>query len=192
MTQTKDKRGLDLYGKDLTHQQLKDGYETHDAYAKQGDTRVIKVLQFPVHVKAPSPMFPDAEVVKEIVFTRGQTVSVEQLGLIALEKGERLGAFFTDAELAAGVPGLPAQPVKVSSAELDTEASLSEMGAPELVLWLQGPDGGKSPTIPEILEQVGDDKDLAKRMIDAENTRDPDDPRVSLIAALTKVAESEQ
>lgn len=181
---------LDLYGKDLTHERLKDGYQTHDAYDGQGDTRIVKALMFPIHIRAANPMYPDAEVVRERLLTRGDKVTVEELGLIALEKGERLGAFFTDAELKAGVPGLPA-PVKVSSEELATGGNLSEQGAHELVAYLNGDGADGAPTIPEIVEKVGTDKELAKRLIDAENARDKDHPRVSLIEKLQKIAEGE-
>jgi len=191
MAETKEKQELELYGADLTHKQLKDGYETHEAFAKQGDTRVIKALQFPVHVKTSNPMFPDAEVIQERTLTQGDKVTVHELGLIALEKGERLGAFYTDEELAAGNRG-PSEAVKVSSEELDGDpVQLSELGEGELVLWLSGESTGKAPTVPEVLEAVGEDKDLAKRIIEAENQRDKDDPRKSLIDKLTTVAESE-
>lgn len=184
-----EREQLELYGTDPTHQKLKDGYETDDAYSKQGDTRVVKALMFPVHVKTASPMFPDAEVYQERLLTRGDKVTVQELGLIALEKGERLGAFFTDEELAGGGP--PADPVAVSSEQLEAgDTGISELGEHELVLWLSGNEG-KAPSVPEVLEAVGDDKDLAKRVIAAENERDKDDPRSSLISGLTKVAESE-
>lgn len=188
-----DKQELELYGTDLTHQRLKDGYETDEAYEGQGDTRVVKVLMFPVHVKTASPMFPGAEVFQERLLNRGDKVTVQELGLIALEKGERLGAFFTTEELKAGAAGAAPGIVKVSSAELEAgdQASISEMGSHELVLYLSGEGAEKAPTVPEILEAVGSDKDLAKRVIDAENERDKDDPRKSLIDSLTKLAESE-
>jgi hypothetical protein len=183
---------LDLYGTDLTHTKLKEGYETHEAYANQGNTRVIKALMFPVHVKTSSPMFPGAEVFQERTLKRGDKVTVEELGLIALEKGERSGHFFTDEELENGVavPGTP-ELVKVSSETLDDNASVSELGEHELVQWLSGESGAKAPTVPEIIEAVGEDKDLAKRVIAAENERDKDDPRATLIDKLTKVAETE-
>jgi hypothetical protein len=181
---------LDLYGKDQTHDKLKSGYKTHADYEGQGDTRVVKALMFPVHVRTASPMFPDAEVVKERILTRGDKASVEELGLIALEKGERLHAFFTTAELkAGGQNALPAAPVQVNSEELDNGPKYDEMGAHELVAWLAG-ESADTPTVPEIREIVGQDSDFAKRVIEAENTRDPENPRKSLVDALTKVAES--
>lgn len=185
------KEQLELYGSDLTHQRLQDGYETDDAYSKQGDTRVVKFLQFPVHVKTASPMFPGAEVYQERLLVRGDKVTVQELGLIALEKGERLGAFFTDQELAAGQAGMPATSVAVSSEELEDNAQLNELGEGELVTWLSGEGAKKAPNIEEIMQAVGDDKDFAKRVIEAEQQRDKDDPRSSLIDKLTKVAESE-
>lgn len=191
MSKTQTKEELDLYGSDLTHTRLREGYETDEAYAKQGDTRIVKALLFPVHVKTASPMFPGAEVFQERLLHRGDKVTVQELGLIALEKGERLGAFYTDAELeAAG--NTPSGPIKVSSEELDEDPSLSEFGSHELVLWLSGSDGNKPPTVPEVIEAVGSDKDLAKRVIEAEKERDKDDPRSSLIDALTKIAESDE
>lgn len=184
---------LDLYGKDLTHSRLQTGYETHDDYAGQGDTRVVKHLQFPVHVKVANPMLPGQEIIQERVYNRNDRVSVEELGLIALEKGERLGSFYTDAELAAGVPGLALEPVKVNSEEVVAAqgASVSEMGSHELVVWLSGEGGQKTPSVPEVLEVVGEDKELAKRVVEAERTRDANDPRKTLIDPLTRLAETE-
>lgn len=186
-TNTQD---LDLYGKDLTHDRLKTGYETHDAYDGQGDKRIVKALMMPVHMRVASPMFPDAEVIRERNLRRGEVVTVEELGLIALEKGERLGAFYTTAELRAGNHQLaPGEPIKVSSEDLDDTVAKNELGPHELVLWLGGESGAPAPTVAEVLDAVGDDADFAKRVIEAETTRDPDDPRKTLIGPLTKLAE---
>lgn len=191
MAATKEKQELDLYGVDPTHAMLREGYSTGEDFKKQGDTRVVKHLLFPVHVKSPSPMFPDAEVMQERLLRRGDKVTVQELGLIALEKGERLGAFYTDAELAAGLAGAQHQTVKVSSEQLDGEpVELNELGPDELVLYLEG-NGEKPPTVQDVLDDVGDDKDLARRMIDAETRRSPDDPRTSLVSGLNRVIESD-
>jgi len=184
---------IDLYGVDLTHSNLAAGYKTHSDYDGQGDKRVVKAIMMPVHVRVASPMFPGVEVFQERLLQRGQEITVPELGLIALEKGERLGAFFTTAELkAGGINLLPNEPVKVNSADLETGVSVSELGPHELVLWLSGDgDGVTAPTVSDVLELVGDDKDFAKRVIDAENTREPNDPRKTLLGPLTKLVESE-
>jgi hypothetical protein len=184
-------QSLDLYGKDLTHDRLKSGYKTHDDYEGQGDTRIVKALMMPVHVRVASPMFPDAEVIQERLLTRGDKVTAEELGLLALEKGERLHAFFTTAELrAGGVRALPAGAVVVSSDQLDGDPAVSELGAHELVDWLSGTNG-ETPTVQDILDKVGQDADFAKRVIEAEKTRDADNPRKTLLGPLTKVAEGD-
>src|SRR5260370_42436630 len=91
--------GVSIFGKDVAQANVAD-YRPNDAYTKQGDKRVIKHLMFPWMVETQNPMYPDGpSVLEERVGNRGDEVTVEEIGLHALEKGERLGSFFTDEEL---------------------------------------------------------------------------------------------
>src|SRR5262252_2325326 len=85
-----------VFGKSLASENLAD-YESPEEYS--GDTRTIKHLLFPWLVETESPMFPGETILTERTAKQGEEVSVEELGPLALEKGERLGSFYTDEEL---------------------------------------------------------------------------------------------
>jgi hypothetical protein len=87
-----------MFGRARDHKGLAE-YKSPDEYSEQGDTRVVKDLMFPYHVIAPSPMLPDVEIIVEKVASRGDTVYTDELGPLALKKGEDLGSFFTSDEL---------------------------------------------------------------------------------------------
>ena len=88
------------YGRSRQKQDLGE-YESPEEYADQGDERVVKMLQFPYMTLEASPALAGVEVLVEKVATVGQTVYVDELGPMFLEKGERLGAFYTSDELDA-------------------------------------------------------------------------------------------
>lgn len=59
----------------------------------------------------------------------------------------------------------------------------SAMSVEELADWMLE----QQPTIPEVLEAIGDDKDLAARMLEAENFATGNDPRAGLAEAVAKI-----
>jgi hypothetical protein len=63
-----------------------------------GDTRVVKALMYPMHVTQETPTGP---AVVEINYKQGDEVDIEDMPEGELERGERLEAFYTDAELEA-------------------------------------------------------------------------------------------
>lgn len=175
---------IGLHGKIIEHQALEAGeYEIPEEYADQGDTRVIRDLMFSYNVVTLDPA--GNEVLEPREAYRNQEVTIEQIGLIALEKGERHHSFYTNAELdvlrSGGIPqsGRAALP----------KSGLSELGEYELVDWLNGEAEGqeKAPTVNEVLESIGDDKELAHRTLQAENIRSDGDPRKGLEQGLHRI-----
>lgn len=71
------------------------------------------------------------------------------------------------------------------------EVELKDLDDQELVDWLMSTgefDGNKKPTASEVVEAVGkDDKELAERVMTAENTATGGNPRASVITPLTAV-----
>lgn len=175
-----------LYGSAAAHARVSEDYQPSDAYANQGDTRVVRDLSFAYMVGQEGP-----DGVLNLIATevpRNTEVSIEQIGLIALEKGERYNSFYTDKQLErmrnSGTAAAPAGEV----------TEIGTLGEHELAEWLtsDNPETGRAWTINEVLEKVGDDKDLANRMLAAENIATDGDPRSGLEAGLTKTIESSE
>jgi hypothetical protein len=78
---------------------------------------------------------------------------------------------------------------RAESGDATGTETVSELGEYELAEWLAGEAEGqtKAPTQAEVLEEVGDDKDLAHRMLQAENIRADGDPRKGLEVGLTRI-----
>lgn len=173
-----------LYGKS-DDQLMTDagGYESPDEYAEQGDTRVIRDLSFGYLVEVTDPAGNKGLEPRDAL--RDTEVTVDQIGLTALIKGEKYHSFYTTAELnRKSTTGTEAVPVAA-------EANLSELGEFELAEWLatDNPETGNQWTINDVLERVGTDKDLAQRMLQAENIARDGDPRDGLVKGLTKIIE---
>lgn len=165
-----------------TPKALKAGdYTPSEAYAEQGDTRVIRDLLFGYTVQG-----DDGTIFAEEA-RRDEVVTVDEIGTIALQKGERHNSFYTDDQLARrDSTGSDAAPVEAT-------ANLSELGEHELAEWLEtaNPDTGRAWSINDVLEQVGDDKALANRMLAAENIRSAGDPRAGLEKGLTEIIQGD-
>lgn len=179
------KTTYELHGKKLEVAALEAGnYETPEEYDEQGDTRVIRDLMFSYTIATTDPAGNDVLEPREAY--RNEEVTIEQIGLIALEKGERLHSFYTTAELEAIRSG---GSISGTGRVSLPKAGLSELGEYELAEWLSGDAAGQDgpPTINEVLEAVDHDKELAHRMLQAENIRSDNDPRKGLESGLHKV-----
>jgi hypothetical protein len=174
---------VELYGKPTLRTSFQDeGYESPDEYAEQGDTRIVRDLLF--SYLAATQDAGGNTVLTPVDVPRDTEVSIDQIGLLALEKGERHHSFYTDAELAAKQAG--STPGAVDVAALNP----SEAGEYELAEWLQtGKDGGPF-TINEVLDTVGDDKEFAHRMLQAENIATNGNPRKGLEEGLGAIIRS--
>lgn len=173
-----------LHGKSLNHQDLldEDGYTSPDEYADQGDTRVVRDLMFSYTVELEAG--GGATVISATEAMRGDEVTTEQIGQLALQKGEANHSFYTTKELdAIRNPGASREEAASFSGDV------SDLGEYELAEWLTTPtqETGAKPTINEVLEEVGDDKEYAHRMLQAENIATDGDPRKGLEAGLTRI-----
>lgn len=170
---------MELYGKHPVHGATAHGepYESPEAYADQGDTRVTRDLVF-------SYLAPTGEdgngnpILTPVDLPRDSEVTIDQIGLIALKKGEANHSFYTTEELERrNNPG-------ASAVEITSATNFSELGEYELAEWITN----EQPTIDQVLEKVGDDKDLAHRMLQAENIATNGEPRKGLEAGLQAIA----
>lgn len=172
------KNDLAIYGKDIHHDNLAE-YEPSEAYKDQEDTRTIKHLMFTWTVTAPNSMMPDApDLLKERTAKRGDVVTLEELGLHALEKGERLGSFFTDAELDYFRRG------GVTPTEPPAEgADPSELGEHELAEYIEN----NKPNVADTVALAGDDPEAAKRVLEAERIATKGVPRAGVEQGLASI-----
>lgn len=160
------------------------GYESPDEYADQGDTRKVRNLQF--SYLAATVGLDDKQVLTPIDLPRDTEVNVDQIGLLALQRGEKYHEFYTTAELKRLRSG--ADDVAAAAAA-PSAINISEAGEFELAEWLKAedPGTGRPPTIDAVLEAVGDDKELAHRMLQAENIATDGQPRRGLEAGLSSI-----
>lgn len=188
MSETQTEQQIDyakLYGNVAAHDDMASGdYTSPDEYSKQGDTRVVRDLMFSFLVARRDPV--GNMILTPVEVGRDVEVTVDQIGLVALRKGEENHSFYTTSELerirSTGDPRTPVAP----------DSNVTELGEYELSEWLQTPlpDTGKPPTINQVLERVGDDKELAHRMLQAENIATDGDARKGLEAGLTEVIQN--
>jgi hypothetical protein len=189
--ETKTKAGL--HGKDLKHARLAEGgYDVHEDYKKQGDDRVVKHLRFPYTVAVPNPMMPDGEsIIQEREALQNEKVTAEQIGLLNLERGDRLGSFYTDADLAARKRGqeIPeVQAAEAGAAELPPGPDFSEMGEHEIAEYIEQ----NQLNVGDTVALAGDDPETAKRVLEAETIlaeSRKDEPRKGVVDGLAAIVE---
>lgn len=102
-------------------------------------------------------------------------------------RGEKFGAFYTDAELKAQKSD-GAEPEDVSEEDVE----LADLDEDELVDWLMGTgrfDGQPKPTVKDVVAAAGDDPDLAGRLLDAEDRASGEDPRAGVVSGLESIIE---
>lgn len=157
-------------------------YKSPKEFKSQDDTRVIRDLQFSYTVETTDAA--GNSVIVSRLADRDAEVRVDQIGLLALKKGEDNHSFYTDDEL-----DRKSRTGRETAAPAE-DTDISSLGEVELAEWLQTGKGGKPFTMDEVLEAVGDDKDLAHRMLAAENIASDGDPRAGLEKGLTSIIES--
>jgi hypothetical protein len=172
-----------MYGTHPDAQEAAKAYESPEEYAEQGDTRVVRNLQFSylAHV---GDNLDGTPVLQPVDCPRDTELDVNNIGLIALRRGEKFHEFYTTRELSAIRSTGTATPITAST-------NVSDLGEHELAEWLATGKDGSAFTIDEVLETVGTDKDLANRMLAAENVRSDGDPRKGLEVGLTAIIEAE-
>jgi len=156
-----------------------EGYEVPEEYSGQGDSRIVRALSFlyTVAVQDPTGM----TVIEPREAKSGDEVTLDQIGLIAQMKGESSHAFYTDEErekLEAGQnPDEPPSP--------EGGGDLSSMGEYELAEYIKA----NNLTVNETVALAAGDKDLAHRLLQAENIATDGEPRKGVEAGLTSIIE---
>jgi hypothetical protein len=157
-----------------------EGYEIPEEYSGQGDTRIVRALRFAYTVQSEDPVGMKVLEPKEAM--QGEEVTLDQIGLLAQMKGEASHAFYTDDErerLEEG--GNPDQPASVENG-----GDVSSMGEYELAEYIKE----NNMTVNETVALAGGDKDLAHRLLQAENIATDGEPRKGVEAGLTSIIES--
>jgi len=162
-----------VFGKSMQSENLAD-YQSPEEFT--GDTRTVKHLLFPWLVETESPMFPGETILSERTASQGEQVSVEELGLLALEKGERLGAFYTDAELAA-MEEEAAEPATVEAGEP------GEMTVDELAAYIEE----HKPNVDQTIALAENDPEQAQNVLDAETQATGGVPRAGVEKGLEAI-----
>lgn len=99
-----------------------------------------------------------------------------------IERGEKMGAFFTEEELHPQDPDTGGDDSGLSDDDIETDD--------DLVSWIKGEQGDK-PTAPQVVERAGDDPDTARELLDAERQAADDEdrePRTSVVQPLEGIA----
>jgi hypothetical protein len=174
----------ELYGKSPVAADA-ESYETPDEYSSQGDDRIVRNLRFLYAVAAEDPT--GAVYIEGREAFLGDTVTLEQMGLIAQMKGEAAHAFFTDHERELIESGQnPDTPLSLGGGG----SEVSSMGEYELAEYIKGANPeGKELTVHETLALAGNDKDLAHRLLQAENIATDGEPRKGVETGLTAIIE---
>jgi hypothetical protein len=176
---------VELHGADPSVTAGQD-YEVPDEYAQQGDTRVIRALRF-LYTVGVEDASGNVQVHAVEAFM-GEEVTLEQIGLLSQMKGEESHAFYTTEERARiESGGNPDVPMLTAGSNADDVSALGEY---ELSEYIKGanPDG-KELTVNETVALAGNDKDLAHRLLQAENIATDGEPRKGVEAGLTAIIE---
>jgi hypothetical protein len=138
-------KAAQMHGTPRSARSLED-YESPEAYAGQGDDRIIRHRAFAFTVAIAEDNAGNPVLDGDTAY-HGETVTLDQIGLVNLEKGERHHAFYTTEErrrLEAG--GNPDRPDSVSSGG----TTFSELGEWEMAEYINGENPqGKKLTVQE-------------------------------------------
>jgi hypothetical protein len=155
-------------------------YEVPEEYSGQGDDRVVRALRFIYTTQSEDPV--GMKVLEPREAMQGETVTLDQIGLLAQMKGESSHAFYTDDERErleeGGNPDAPA--------EGESGGDLASMGEYELAEYIKE----HNLTVNETVALADGDKDLAHRLLQAENIATDGEPRKGVEAGLTSIIES--
>jgi|SRR5215471_1120177 len=169
----------ELHGIDPTATDA-EGYEVPEEYAGQGDDRIVRALRFLYTIQVEDPT--GAKVIEPREALQGETVTLDQIGLIAQIKGESAHSFYTTEErerIEAGAnPDEPLSPTE--------GGDLSSLGEYELADYIKA----NNLTVNDTVALAGTDKDLAHRLLQAENIATDGEPRKGVEAGLTAIIEA--
>jgi hypothetical protein len=172
---------LELHGKPRNAART-EGYESPKEYADQGDTRKVRDLRFAYLAAVEDPA--GNTVLEPVDVERNTVLNIEEIGLLALERGERLHSFYTSDELDRMASGGNPNPSTAN------ETDPSTLGEYELAEYIKGDNPqGKALTVQEVVDLAGTDTEFAHRLLQAENIASDGDPRTGVEKGLTSVIE---
>jgi hypothetical protein len=168
----------ELHGKDPAIAEAED-YTSPEEYSGQGDDRIVRNLRFMYTVQYEDDAGNTLVSAQEAL--QGDTVTLEQIGQLGLKKGEESHAFYTSEErerIEAG--GSPDEPLALGSG-----GDVSTMGEYELSEYIKT----NNLTVSDTIALAGGDKDLAHRVLQAENIATDGEPRKGVETGLTSIIE---
>lgn len=133
--------------------------------------RTVKIRMHTYRTTVPHPSDPGKEIVKNAFAMRGQEIDVSDE---ESDRGDRLGAFVTDDDVAAD-----------DGSTIDADFDVVDLSDDELDDWFE-----TSPTVKAVVDKADDAED-AQRLLDAERRATGDDPRVSLESKLQEIIDGE-
>jgi hypothetical protein len=151
-------------------------YKPKPEFKGQKDSRKVKVVSFAYMGLVPDPADPDRMVLHGMTANFGEEISLDELSDADLEKGERLEAFYTDAELKGD---------EEESVATEEVPDLSTMGEFEISEYIHA----TKPNVDETVAIAGNDPELAKRVLEAENIATGNDPRTGVEKGLLAIIE---
>jgi hypothetical protein len=174
----------ELYGKPRSATSEAEGYESPDEYSDQGDTRIVRDLLFSYMAEttdaAGNPVLTPVEV------PRDAEISLDEMGLLAQKQGEDNHSFYTSEERERLESGQNPE----SGGATTSAGGVSEMGEYELAEYIKGDNPeGRALKAQEVVDLAAGDKDLAHRLLQAENIASDGDPRKSVEHGLTTIIE---
>jgi len=116
-----------------------------------------------------------------MVASRGEQVEWDDLIPKDRARAEEFDVFYKEGEAQVNRPGVDTAVLDLN--EPTSEEPIGEMTIAQLAEWIEGDE----PTINELLEYVGNDKDLAKKVLEAENQATGNEPRKGLVQGLTAI-----
>lgn len=123
----------------------------------------VKHKIFITHEEVESPLTGKTRL-KEIIHRRGDVIEVTEADHT---RGQALGAFYKDVETDA------------------EDNPVNEKSVEELQLWLEE----EKPSAATVIDAVGDNPELARRVLEAEENATGGDPRQNLVKGLSAVIE---
>jgi hypothetical protein len=134
----------------------------------EGNVRKVKHVQFEYYEEVENPQDPKNPRLAARYARQGEIVDIPRDADV--ERGERFGAFFTDAEL--------------KNADAPTgSVAVAEKTDQQLIDWITE----DRPNVNQTIEAAGGDPSLAQRILDAESAATGGDPRQGVVDGLATV-----
>ena len=147
--------------------------------------RIVKIRGHQYYVEVPNPRNPDQTRIVKIAASRGATIEVSE---DESDRGDRLGAFYTQDELDAIEAREEAAAVSGEDPDADPDADGEDWdaedveiaGEDELIGWIE------DATVPQVLAAAGDSREAAEKLLAAEEAAS-NDSRKGVVEGLAAI-----